>query len=88
MHVFVVLAIAALIAAVSVVWRERHNWVHSASMTSLSLAAVLGWVNSNAAALSLLIGVVFGVINSWLKHRIAVAAEAGKLKASDAAKED
>ena len=75
----------SLALLLSCLWHERHRWTFYATAWSGALTSVLGFMNSNAAALGVLLTLFFGIMNHRAKQRIVRAAESGKMKLEEVA---
>lgn len=71
----------------AVAWHERHRWSWPATWVSGAITTGMGFLNSNAAALGVLITLGFGILNWREKRRqtraVLEAAKAGTLRTGE-----
>ena len=71
--------VVAIALLATCAWHERHRCTFYATVWSGALTSALGFMNSNAAALGVLLTLFFGILNHRAKQRIVRAAESGKM---------
>jgi hypothetical protein len=71
------------IILVTVLWHQRAKWMHHATWVTGLTSSCLGFLNSNAAAMGILLTLAFGVISALESRRrtriLAQAAKEGRL---------